>query len=364
MNKILNYLIGAKKINDKLGVLKHLAVKYPWAGYLDVGLGMASLIPELYFENMIHDICAPIGNEKLFKFEISTKENTTITVPLQRAFKMLIEDSDSEISQLKNNHDEYGIVTRQGSIFMKYVIRKSLWQTDILFKVNDLNHFKNEILKLTHKNYGPNVVIDFGTGNLSKNIDKIYENQVADSIIKEITNNDNISFLFYGPPGTGKTNLTNYIGQKSNLGTVKIKNLKRFCVEDTDIILDRLAGFKIILIDDIDHMEINFYDLLFQQISDMKNSGKIVIATANELKNFPAALIRPGRFDKVIRIDHLDESVVRTMVNGDEELFELVKLQPAACITEFMKRVRVFGKEVALTEKDEIFERAKLILEQ
>ena len=74
--------------------------------------------------------------------------------------------------------------------------------------------------------------------------------------------------------------------------------------------------------------------------------------------------MRPGRFDRLIKVDRLDDPAIMGMVEGDLEVFDLVKEQPAACINEFMQRLKAFGKEEAIAQKDEIFERAKLYLGQ
>ena len=112
----------------------------------------------------------------------------------------------------------------------------------------------------------------------------------------------------------------------------------------------------------MDHSENKNFGALFQWMEWLRSIGKVVIGTCNSFDSFPQALLRPGRFDRLIEIRKLDDAAIIEMVEGDLEVFELVKEQPAACINEFMQRLKAFGKEEAILQKDEIFTRAILSL--
>lgn len=167
------------------------------------------------------------------------------------------------------------------------------------------------------------------------------------------------SILFYGPPGSGKSNLVKSIASRLKLKTLRINNLSDLSGQS---IADgvRLLNPDAVILEDIDSVNVKeLFDLLDKL--ETINKQKVTFATANAASTLDNALLRPGRFDEVIPIVQLDESVVLRLVNNDEELYNIVKEFPAAFITEFMKRVKVKGREHALANIKDLTDRLENI---
>ena len=132
--------------------------------------------------------------------------------------------------------------------------------------------------------------------------------------------------LLQGPPGTGKTML---VRAMANLGKASL-----FCVSVTDVLTcwygesPRLISKvfetaqknapSIILFDEIDsllqsrseaHEEtVRVVSVFLQKMDGIKGMDKvIVIGTTNRLENIDHAMLRPGRFDKIIEVPPPDK---------------------------------------------------------
>jgi hypothetical protein len=163
------------------------------------------------------------------------------------------------------------------------------------------------------------------------------------------------SLLFYGPPGTGKSSLIKTIANNLNLKTLRLQNLNdirnRSIVEIVDI-FDPEA----IVMEDIDHLYKYDISSLLEKIENFNARGKYIFASANEINKLDSALLRPGRFDELIEILHIDEESLHKLTT-DEEVINLVKHFPVAFVVEVVKRIEIMGKEEALKNIDDIKKR-------
>jgi len=130
--------------------------------------------------------------------------------------------------------------------------------------------------------------------------------------------------LLHGPPGTGKTLLAKAVANKSNATFISLSGselVRKYIGEGSRLVRDvfKLAKEKapsIIFIDEIDAVGSHRYDTangdrevqrtLMQLLAEMdgfhsKKEVKIMGAT-NRLDMLDPALLRPGRFDRVIEI--------------------------------------------------------------
>ncbi len=121
--------------------------------------------------------------------------------------------------------------------------------------------------------------------------------------------------LLHGRPGTGKTtmvtDLIDYCRKETDFPVYVIRKDKP---QDgfVDYIRDTFSKAKdtapsIVFLDDMDKFNTeDFHAEEFSTIQscidDVKNSDVFVIATANEIKEFPRSLVRVGRFDKMIPV--------------------------------------------------------------
>ena len=182
---------------------------------------------------------------------------------------------------------------------------------------------------------------------------KIYPSPRASVYVEELSKyiQEGIyrSVLFYGPPGTGKSNLVRDICQKLQLKTIRIKGVSDI---SGDILYEVINIFNPdgLIIEDIDSCKVQDLSDLLDKFEKFNKIQKFTFGTANHINNLESALIRPQRFDKLIEIKYLEESVVKELTNNDPELFELCQHMPAAYIMEIMKRVKIEGKEKTLDD--------------
>lgn len=180
--------------------------------------------------------------------------------------------------------------------------------------------------------------------------------KISNYIKKYLDNNYSRSILLYGPPGTGKTNIAKGIVKLLPLKTIRLEP----SVLSTWSSCCRLVAFlnlikpEAIIIDDIDH---NHSSNILKTLEEINKIAKVFIVTANKINQLDDALIRPGRFDEIKQILHLDDEVLMKIVENDLEIFEKTKHLPIVCITEIMKRVKVLGKEEALKSISDIEQR-------
>jgi SpoVK/Ycf46/Vps4 family AAA+-type ATPase len=123
----------------------------------------------------------------------------------------------------------------------------------------------------------------------------------------------------------------------------------------TEII--KVVGPDCIILEDIDHLGHEEIVDLLDKIEDFNHENKLVFATANRVSRLDNALLRPGRFDEAIEIKNIDEEVLLKLVQGDSEIFEIVKNFPVAFAVELMKRVKILGKEEALQNIQDLQDR-------
>lgn len=186
------------------------------------------------------------------------------------------------------------------------------------------------------------------------------QTQKVTELIKEIENfinyGYNRSYLFYGPPGSGKTNIINGLMKEMDAKSLKFEDISSY---DDDLIVDliRFIRPKVVVFEDVDHMDQTSLDSLLASIEKISSNCNIILASANEISRLDNALVRPERFDRLISVDKLEPEVVLRFVNNDKEIFELVKNFPAVYIKEFMKRVNVLGKQIAMDNSEDLFER-------
>ena len=127
--------------------------------------------------------------------------------------------------------------------------------------------------------------------------------------------------LLYGAPGVGKTIMARAIGADP---LRRIELCSAACTKEdaADAIVKAFEQARnntpsVLLIDEIDkiaessadfYMEgnDNIMKILLQELDGEKNKGVLIIATCNDYERMNSALIRSGRFDRIIRIPDPD----------------------------------------------------------
>ncbi|HDD31249.1 MAG TPA: AAA family ATPase, partial [Thermococcus litoralis] len=161
--------------------------------------------------------------------------------------------------------------------------------------------------------------------------------------------------LLYGPPGTGKTLLAKAVANESEANFIGIRGpevLSKWVGESEKNIREifrkaRQAAPTVVFIDEIDaiapargahegahYMETLLNQLLTEMDGIEENSGVVVIAATNRPDILDPALLRPGRFDRLILVPAPDEKARleilkvhtrRVPLAGDVSLEELAK---------------------------------------
>ncbi|WP_297466319.1 AAA family ATPase, partial [Thermococcus sp.] len=207
--------------------------------------------------------------------------------------------------------------------------------------------------------------------------------------------------LLYGPPGTGKTLLAKAVANESEANFIGIRGpevLSKWVGESEKRIREifrkaRQAAPTVIFIDEIDAIAPargaegdRVTDRLINQLlTEMdgieRNSGVVVIAATNRPDILDPALLRPGRFDRLLLVPAPDEKARleilkvhtrRVPLAKDVNLEELAKrtesysgadlealVREAALIA--MRRVmRELPRELVESESEEFLERLKV----
>ncbi|MEB3846668.1 MAG: proteasome-activating nucleotidase [Desulfurococcales archaeon] len=166
-------------------------------------------------------------------------------------------------------------------------------------------------------------------GGLSKQIRELYEVVVLPLVKPELFTEIGIEppkgVLLYGPPGTGKTMLAKAVARESNARFIRVvasEFVNKFIGEGARLVREvfryaREHAPAIIFIDEIDAIGARRADMgtsgdrevqrtLLQLLAEMDGfeplSNVKVIAATNRLDLLDPALLRPGRFDRIIEV--------------------------------------------------------------
>lgn len=188
----------------------------------------------------------------------------------------------------------------------------------------------------------------------------------SDNFVKHIRSYQkhgmNRALLFHGPPGTGKTTLCQTIIKDLDLVTLKFRyepyklplDLVKYIVEKFRV--------EAVIIDDFDQVENS--NSLLEFLEWLKINTKLVMSVSNSLKEFHPAILRPGRFDEIIKIDSLeDETLMQALGDLREEYKDKVTKWPVAYINELVNRSKIQTTEELSKSYEELNERVEKQLE-
>jgi len=217
---------------------------------------------------------------------------------------------------------------------------------DELFK-----EFNSTFVEVTPQNDGRLSLAKYFTDDFRSEKTEYYSKYIKSAIDKNIKR----SILYYGPPGTGKTCLVYSILKDLNLKTLKINSLS--LNNDFNFIkfLIRSLSIEAVVFDDLDHFLLQEGNILLELLSEIRKDVKVVFATVNSRDKFHKAVLRPGRFDRIVEIKELDTNVIEKTLGT--ELFKIfgrrVKHWPIAYINE-LKESHILNDQ-NLKETEEIF---------
>ncbi|MFH1588334.1 MAG: AAA family ATPase, partial [Candidatus Diapherotrites archaeon] len=187
----------------------------------------------------------------------------------------------------------------------------------------------------------PKVTIE-DIGGLSKEIQELEEVVILPLLYPEKFSEMGIDLptgiLLYGLPGTGKTLLAKAIANKTHATFISLTGsqlVKKFIGEGARMVREmfKLAKQKkpaIIFVDELDAVAASRNDsvtgdrevqrTLMQLLAEMdgfqKKEGIVLMAATNRLDIIDPALLRPGRFDRIIEVPYPDK-------NAREKIFAI-----------------------------------------
>lgn len=239
-----------------------------------------------------------------------------------------------------------------------------------------LDDVANNLRELFWKAYSNNVIVGFNKDSYGEEkslsvrrdenfgTDAFHSKEYFDALsyIRDFYNyGKNRAIIFYGNPGVGKSTIIRQIASKLGAKTIRV-NLDAFDKFDTESILDivRILKPQCLIIDDFDKLELSKSMLpIFERLH---RHIKLTMISVNNLNYFEKneALIRPGRFDKFIKVERLDDYVI-SQILGEKNLhlIEKVRQFPAAFISELKDNIDVLGEEIAEKCIKELEERIK-----
>lgn len=165
------------------------------------------------------------------------------------------------------------------------------------------------------------------------------------------------SVMLYGPPGTGKSTMARTIVSTLHMRSFRIR-VEDVADLDSATLFEAIHIFQpdAIILDDFDRS--TDQSRLLETLEFFQRHVKLVIATVNDRNSLDEAILRPGRFDELVFIKHMDTSVVKKILGeDDDELFELVKDWPISFINELVKRRKFQSKEEAIKAINELMSR-------
>ena len=184
------------------------------------------------------------------------------------------------------------------------------------------------IVKSMEVDERPNVTFN-DIGGLKRQIQEVYEVLVLPlknpDVFRELGVDPPKGVLLYGPPGTGKTLLAKAVARESGATFIRVvasEFVNKFIGEGARLVREvfRLARRKapsIVFIDEIDAIGAKRLEMgtsgdrevqrtLVQLLAEMDGFDPLdnvkVIAATNRLDLLDPALLRPGRFDRIIEI--------------------------------------------------------------
>lgn len=178
--------------------------------------------------------------------------------------------------------------------------------------------FGDSITLNTSKVYGKSVIqfdeLPIDTESI------LYDEEEGGRIGHEITvcqkKNKSRSYLLVGPPGTGKTSLCSLVCQKFCPRILKVSpNVVDMLTQgQLEQVIESLMP-NALIIDDIDRVDLKSSLLGLLEVIKIRFPKIVIFASANSANALGSAIIRPGRFDRVIWIDYPDKKYKARLID-------------------------------------------------
>jgi hypothetical protein len=175
------------------------------------------------------------------------------------------------------------------------------------------------------------------------------------------------SVLLVGPPGTGKTTAARQLADRMGTRSVQIdvgaltEMLRESARHNREgnqdpclnlqTIVDCLQP-QAVLLDDIDR--VGFGAEMLGVLEQIRVRVPLVIATANSYESLSSAVLRPGRFDEMVRVLTPCRELVEQMVGPKDPHLDALAEWPIAWVSEYVARRDTLGPSHANEEFEEL----------
>lgn len=167
---------------------------------------------------------------------------------------------------------------------------------------------------------------EFSSIKLNDKIIEFDSNKKADKYLRSPG-----TYLFYGEPGTGKSSFVfgDTLKDKKVIGLTA----STFCDMKYESILNLFKIFNpdILLIEEFDKVILKL-DSVLLLLERLRQENRTVVLTANSIKGFNPAVLRPKRIDKIIKFDLPNHEEIKQIISLysskpdlNDKLFDLLK---------------------------------------
>ncbi len=283
-----------------------------------------------------------INNNNLKEIQRLQQENAHLRrTPLFIASVIEVGDSGMVILRQHGNNQE--VLTKPSDEILqkltlgtRVAVNNSLAIVKILEKPADVRARVMEVIEAPNVDYAD-------VGGLEKEIQEVIETVELPLTQPELFASVGIEppkgVLLYGPPGTGKTLLAKAVANKANATFIRMSGselVHKFIGEGAQLVRDlfQMARDKapsIIFIDELDAVgsrrthdgttgsaEVNRTMMqLLSELDGFTDRGNVrIMAATNRIDMLDPAILRPGRFDRIIEVPVPDEK-------GREAIFKI-----------------------------------------
>ena len=164
------------------------------------------------------------------------------------------------------------------------------------------------------------------------------------------------SVLLHGPSRTGKSFIVRDVADR--LGSFSLRFTSQgWGGEDVLVSAVKLLQPKSLIMDDLCRSATT---PMLDAMERVRSSVPTVLATANYTEKIDPALLGPGRFDRTILVERIDEETFAALTADlDEDLQRKLRSAPVGYLAEFLLELDVEGEDVARGRLDDLLDRAE-----